>query len=211
MRLSLHTLRAGAVGFVVGVMLVGGGAVGAAVYDAKNADHVDGLSAVKAGAGKNARAGKLIAANGKRKLPVTALPQETLIGVARGVNPTTFTTSTPTLLPGSQVVVTMARRGYLVITFSSQTACGSDGAGILQCAVNVLVDGDPATGEGNDVFDSSDVSNESINAIESRSITRVVKVPAGKHTVTLAGYAYGGAAGVHFDLSYWTLLVEAHM
>ena len=57
------------VALVTATVVAGGPAVARAVYDAVNADKVDGRHAVSAGTSKSRRAGKLVATNGRGQLP----------------------------------------------------------------------------------------------------------------------------------------------
>lgn len=192
-------------GVLVGALLVGGGAaVGAAVYDAQNAHKVDGKHAVSAAAGTDARKGRLIAADGTGKLPAGAIPRQVVFNSKYGTSFVTSTTSTPATVTGATASVTMPKAGRLVVTFSAESACYG-GTEYGWCGVDVLVDGEPAPGENDDAFDSDDNTTEGDGSWETHSVTRVIPVAKGAHTVSVQSFSANG--GATFDLDDWTLTV----
>jgi hypothetical protein len=205
MRRPSTIITAAVGGVVAGALLVGGGAaVGAAVYDAQNAHKVDGRHAVGAGASSDARKGRLVAADATGKLPAGAIPRQVVFTSKYGTSFVNTTSSTPATVTGASASVTMPKAGRLAVTFSAESVCsGSSGSG--WCGVNVLVDGVLAPGEDDDAFDSDDNATETSASWESHSVTRVIPVAKGAHTVVVKSYSANG--GATFELDDWTLTV----
>lgn len=192
-------------GVLVGALLVGGGAaVGAAVYDAQNAHKVDGKHAVSAAAGTDARKGRLIAADGTGKLPRAAIPRQVVLANDYSTSYWSTSSTTPVALSGASATVSMAKAGKLLVTFSAESVC-SGGSGSGWCGLNILVDGNLATGEDDDAFDSTDGASETSSSWESHSLQRVISVAKGTHTVTVQGW--GAFGSPTFELDDWTLTV----
>ncbi len=197
------------IGLVAGGLIFGGGAaVGAAVYDARNADKVDGLHAAKANATKAQRAKKLVATDAQGKLPAGAVPRQVVFAFDNDVFPRLFTSTTPEDVPDLNATVRMPKAGNLLVTFSAESACSGGGGDGNWCAVDILVDGLPTTGDDDDAFDSDDGSTEGEFSWESHSIQRTIPVSAGVHTVTVQAYlGYAPVSGIfNLDDSVLTVL-----
>jgi hypothetical protein len=194
-------------GLVLGLTTVGGVAVGRAVYDANNAHKVDGKHAVGAKASASKRAGRLVAANSKGKLPVGAIPRETAFGSDYSEDWDTATDPSEALT-GASVTVTVDRPATLVATFSAESVCYGGGA-LTWCGVDLEANGTPMDGESDDAFDSNDNNTETDSSWETHSVTRTLSVEPGTYNVTVDfGPKFGDGT---FELDDWNLVVVGYM